>query len=174
MTVNRSIFAFIKSSWTLVFVGGFIAAFAGVVLYSLYTTPLKSQCVMPTSTYAIKDDNNVVLARGIYRTYRAGLNKGRVPYTGSISHFEDGKLTAPPSPVQREVRFDGGFTDDLLFMTVTDHHRRLGDQSSDNDVQDYIFPQINKGATSTTSMYLLDGKVIATGTEITARYVCIY
>jgi hypothetical protein len=173
MTVNRSIFAFIKKPSLLVFLGGFIAAFSGCVVYSLGTTPLKYQCAMPVSLYAIKDENSVVLTRGIYRSFRSGLETGRITFVGSITHFVDGKQSALPTPVMREVMVKTSFTDNLLFMTVTAQHRRLGDQSSDRDVQDYIFPQIHPGDTNTTSLYLLDGKVIATGSETVARTACI-
>lgn len=173
MTVSRSIFAFIKSPLTLLFVAGFIVAFIGSAIYAWFRTPLASQCISPVSFYAIKDDENVTLTRGIYRTFREGLNEGRITFTGSISHFSDEKPLSPPIPVQREVQFEGAFSGNLLHMTVTGHHRRLGDQSNDKDVTDNIFPQIKNGETGSTSLYLLDGKVLATGTETVARVACI-
>ncbi|MFG6656330.1 hypothetical protein ACG0Z5_17945 [Scandinavium sp. M-37] len=173
MTVNRTIFGFIKWPWVLVFVCGFIVAFTACVLYSIYASPLKSQCIAPVSLYAVKDDNDVVLTRGVYRSFRSGIDKGRVTFTGNIRHFVDDKMVGRPIPVQREVMFNANFSGDLLLMTITGHHRRLGDQSSDRDVQDYIFPQIHPGETGVTSLYLLEGKAVATGTEITPRVLCI-
>ena len=173
MSVNRSTFAFIKSPLTLLFIGGFIVAFGAFVLRSVYNTPLKSQCVAPVSFYAIRDDSHAVVTRGIYRTFRDGINKGRITFIGSIAHYGGTRPETPPVPVQREVRFEGSFTGNLLHMTVTGHNRRLGDQSTDRDVQDYVFPQIGQGDTGTTSLYLLDGKVLATGTETVPRVACI-
>jgi hypothetical protein len=173
MTVNRSIFGLIKSPWVLVFFSGFIAAFGGYLAYSIYSVPLKSQCVMPVSLYSITDDHNAVVTRGVYRTFRAGLNKGRVTFIGSISRYEDGKLSGKATPVQREILFDGSFSGNVLSTTVTGHHRRLGDQSSDSDVRTYIFPEIKNRDTGTTSLYLLDGKVVATGPETVPRFACI-
>ncbi|MGU3415895.1 hypothetical protein ACLBW0_19365 [Enterobacteriaceae bacterium C34A] len=173
MTVNRSIFAFIKSPLTLLFIGGFVAAFGAYALHSIYNTPLKSQCVAPISFYAIQDDTHAVLTRGVYRTYRAGINEGRVTFIGSIAHFGGTKELEPPIPVQREVTFDASFSGNLLHMVVTGQHRRIGDQSSDQDVKDFVFPQIGHGDTSNTFLYLLDGKVLATGTETVPRVACI-
>ncbi|MFK3660833.1 hypothetical protein ACI2I2_09945 [Scandinavium sp. NPDC088450] len=173
MTASRSIFAFIKSPLTMLFLAGFIVAIIGSAVYAWFSTPLTSQCISPVSFYAIKDDENVTLTRGTYRTFREGLNKGRITFTGSIAHFSDDKPRQPPIPVQREVQFEGEFSGNLLHMTVTGHHRRLGDQSSDQDVTDNIFPQISNGETGTTSLYILDGKVLATGTETVARVACI-
>lgn len=173
MTVNRSIFGLIKSPWLLVFLSSFIAAFGGYLAYAIYSIPLKSQCIMPVSMYTITDDNNAVLTRGVYRTYRAGLNKGRVTFIGSISRYEDGKLSGKPTPVQREVLFDTRFSGNVLSTTITGQHRRLGDQSSDSDVSASIFPQLKNGDTGTSSLFLLDGKVVAIGPETVPRYACI-
>jgi hypothetical protein len=173
MTVNRSIFGFIKSPALWLFIGGFMLAFLGFLAKAVYTTPLKSQCVSPVSFYVITDDDNVTLTRGVYRSYRDGMNQGRITFIGSISRFIDAKLQAPPMPVQREVQFRGSFSGNLLRMTITGHHRRLGDRSDDKEVTENIFPQINQGETGNTSLYLLDGKVLATGTETVARVACI-
>jgi hypothetical protein len=173
MTVNRFIFAFIKSPLTWLFLGGFIVAFGAYAVHSVYNTPLKSQCVAPVSFYAIRDDNHAVVTRGVYRTYRAGLHQGRITFIGSIAHYGGTKEPEPPTPVQREVTFTGSFSGNLLNMVVTGHNRRLGDQSSDRDVQDFVFPQIGNGDTSSTSLYLLDNKVLATGTETVPRVACI-
>lgn len=173
MTVNRSIFGFIKSPALWLFTGGFVLAFVGFFAKAVYTTPLKAQCVSPVSFYAITDNDNVTLTRGIYRSYRDGINQGRITFVGSISRFIDAKRQAPPMLVQREVQFEGSFRGNLLRMTVTGHHRRLGDQSDDKEVTENIFPQINQGGTGNTSLYVLDGKVMATGTETVARVACI-
>jgi hypothetical protein len=94
-------------------------------------------------------------------------------FIGSIVHFDDAKKPGPPVPVQREVTFEAGFSGNLLHMVVTGHHRRLGDQSTDQDVKDFVFPQISNGDTSNAFLYLLDGKVLATGTETVPRVACI-
>jgi len=173
MTVNRSIFAFIKSPLTLLFIGGFVVALGAFIGRAIYSTPLKSQCVAPVSFYAIHDDNHAVLTRGIYRTFRAGLHQGRITFIGSIARFNGSKTPEPAVPVQREVTFEGSFSGNLMHMVVTGHHRRIGDQSTDQDVQDFVFPQIGNGDTSNTSLYLLDGKVLASGTETVPRVACI-
>lgn len=173
MTANRSIFAFIKSPPTLLFVGGMVAGLGGMALYGLQTTKYASQCIAPTSYYVIEDDNNATLARGIYRSYRDGLFNGHTTYIGSISHFKDGKRDGVPKAVNREVRYNVDMSGKRLHLTVTSQHRKLGGQTTDKDVTDYIFPQIKPGEIVTSTVYLLDGKVLASGTETVARIACM-
>ncbi|MGN7789861.1 hypothetical protein [Enterobacter sp. 22452] len=173
MTANRSIFAFIKSPLTLLFLGGMVAGLGGMALYGFKTSAYASQCIAPTSYYVIEDDNNATLARGIYRSYRDGLFKGHTTYIGSISHFKDGKRDGLPKHVNREVRYDVDVSGKRIHLTVTSQHRKLGGQTTDQDVTDYIFPQINPGEVTTSTVYLLDDKVLASGTETVARIACM-
>lgn len=173
MTANRSIFAFIKSPLTLLFVGGMVAGLGGMALYGLQTSKYASQCIAPTSYYVIEDDNNATLARGIYRSYRDGLFSGHTTYIGSISHFKDGKRDGLPKAVNREVRYDVNVSGKRIHLTVTSQHRKLGGQTADKDVTDYIFPQIKPGEVATSTVYLLDDKVLASGTETVARIACM-
>ncbi|MGM8430229.1 hypothetical protein [Enterobacter cloacae] len=173
MTANRSIFAFIKSPLTLLFVGGMVAGLGGMALYGFQTSPYASHCVAPTSYYVIEDDNNATLARGIYRSYRDGLFSGHTTYIGTISHFKDGKRDGLPKAVNREVRYDVDVSGKRVHLTVTSQHRKLGGQTTDKDVTDYIFPQIKPGEVATSTVYLLDNKVLASGTETVARIACM-
>jgi len=173
MTANRSIFTIIKSPIALLFLGGVIIGTGAMALYGFYTSPYKAVCIAPTSYYIIEDDNNATLARGIYRSYRDGLFNGHTTYIGSISHFKDGKLDGLPKAVNREVRYNINMSGKRLHLTVTSQHRKLGGQSSDEDVTDYIFPQIKPGEEATSTVYLLDDKVLASGTETVARIACM-
>ncbi|MCQ4444177.1 hypothetical protein NOX22_06175 [Enterobacter cloacae] len=173
MTANRSIFAMIKSPRVLLFLGGMVAGIGGMALYAFSTSPYKSVCIAPTSYYTIEDDNNATLARGIYRSYRDGLFSGHTTYIGSISHFKDGKRDGLPKAVNREVRYDVGMSGKRIHLTVTSQHRKLGGQTADEDVAEYIFPQINPGEMATSTVYLLDDKVLASGTETVARIACM-
>ncbi|WP_148242062.1 hypothetical protein [Enterobacter asburiae] len=173
MTANRSIFAIIKSPLTLLFIGGLAVGLGGIALYDFSTAPHKKVCVAPTSYYTIEDDNNATLTRGIYRSYRDGLFNGHTTYIGGISHFKDGILAGRPTSVNREVRYDVDFSGKRVHLNVTSQHRKLGDQSTDQDVRDYIFPQIAPGEVATSTLYLLDDKVLASGTETVARIACM-
>lgn len=172
MTVNRSIFAFIKSPTTLFFSGGFIVALAGCIFYVLYTTPVKWQCTIENSFYDIRKDSDVTLTRGVYHTYREGLNTGHITFIGSIKRFNKNEMTSPPIPVHRESSFTATPYHNLIQMKVTGHGRRLGDQSSDKDVQNYVLPQITPGGIYTTALYLFNGKTLGSGTESVPRSVC--
>ncbi|HDR2784022.1 TPA: hypothetical protein QCJ60_003359 [Enterobacter sichuanensis] len=174
MIANRSIFAFIKSPLTLLFVGGMVVGLGGMALYGLKTSTFASQCIAPTSYYVIEDDNNATLARGIYRSYRDGLFSGHTTYIGTISHFKDGKRDGLPKAVNREVRYDVELSGKRIHLTVTSQHRKLGGQTTDQDVTDYIFPQIKPGEVATSTIYLLDDKVLASGTETVARIACMH
>lgn len=92
MTANHFIFAFIKSSLTLLFMGGMVAGLGGMVLYGFGTSKHASQCIAPTSYYVI-EDNSTTLTRGIYRSYRDVLFRGHTTYIGSISHFKTAHAT---------------------------------------------------------------------------------
>ncbi|HBZ14802.1 hypothetical protein ACIP6T_08140 [Pantoea sp. NPDC088449] len=173
MTVNRSILKFINLPMLLLFIGGFAAAIGGFVIHTMYTSPLKSQCVMPVSFYDIKQGKDVALLRGSYRSYRDSISRGHVTFVGSLSRFSDGQRVGQPVTVNRELRFEGSITHNLLQMTITGHNRRIGDQSSDDDVSTYVFPALHNGESGTTSLYLLDGKVMATGVETVARIACM-
>lgn len=173
MTVNRSIFAFIKSPLMMLFIGGFLLTLAGAALRTYYVSPLKEQCSFPISYFHIRSDTDVTMTRGVYRVYRDGLNKGHMTFNGNISHFNKDGLAAPPSPVNRELRFTGEAHNNQFELTVVSHSRRISDLTSDKDVKDYVFPHIEPGSVSMSSMYLLDGKVLATGTELVPRSVCI-
>lgn len=173
MAANRSIFAFIKSPLALLFLGGMVVGLGGMALYGFQTSPYASQCIAPTSYYVIEDDNNATLARGIYRSYRDGLFSGHTTYIGTISHFRDGKRDGLPKAVNREVRYDVELSGKRIHLTVTSQHRKLGGQAPDQDVTDYIFPQIKPGEVATSTAYLLDDKVLASGTETVARIACM-
>lgn len=172
MTANRSIFVSTKFRLAVLLLGGVIVGLGGMAAYSFYHLPYQSVCIAPTSYYSIEDDNNVTLARGIYRSYRDGAFSGHSTYIGSISHFKDGVRDGLPATVNREVRFDVEMEGKRIHMTVTSHHRKLGDQSQDSDIRDYIYPQIAPGEVGTSTLYWLDNTVLATGTESVARIVC--
>ncbi|MEI9537340.1 hypothetical protein V5081_08340 [Enterobacter cancerogenus] len=172
MTANRSIFASTKFRLALLFMASTIVGVGGIALYGFYHSPFRSVCVAPTSYYTIEDDNNATLARGIYRSYRDDLFNGHSTYIGSISHFKDGKLEGFPTIVNREVRFGVDIDGKRLHLTVTSQHRKLGDQSSDHDVTDYVYPHIKPGEMATSTIYLLDNTVLASGTETVARIAC--
>ncbi|WP_262814775.1 hypothetical protein [Enterobacter bugandensis] len=127
----------------------------------------------PISYYVIKDDYNATLARGIYRSCRDGLFSGHTTYIGSISHFKDGKRDGLPKAVNREVRYDVELSGKRIHLTATSQHRKLGDQTADQDVTDYIFPQIKPGEVATSTVYLLDDKVLSSGMETVARIACM-
>lgn len=173
MTVNRTIFAFIKSPLVLLFIGGFILAIGGTALRTWYVSPLKEQCTFPVSYFYIHSDSDVTLTRGIYRTFRDGLNRGHMTFIGNISHFNKEGLLKQPTPVNRELRFSAEVNNNQFELTVISHSRRLSDLSTDKEVQDYVFPHIQPGSVSTSSLYLLDGKVLAAGTETVPRSACI-
>ena len=114
----------------------------------------------------------MTLARGIYRSYRDGLHEGHTTYIGNIRHFQDGKRVGQASPVQRSVNYTMSFSGNLLHLTMLSHARRLGDQSNEKEVTDYIFPQLKSGETSTSSLYLLENSILASGTEMVVRIAC--
>lgn len=172
MTANRSILEFIKSPATQLFLCGFIVALGGCMLYAIKTTPLKLRCVIDSSYYDIRRDGNVTLTRGVYNTYRDGFNKGHITFIGSIARFNKSGTFTPPVPIHREVSFSALINRNLIQMKVTGHSRRLGDESSDQDITDYVFPQIKMGDTYTTAVYKLDDKVLASGTENVPRSLC--
>lgn len=171
--MNRTILDTIKSPATLLFIGGFAVAMLAFLIKETVFYPLKATCISPVSYYSIDDDENWALARGVYRTYREGLSEGRIVYIGTLTHFEKDTPKAYPIPILREVRFDGALKGNLLRITVTGQNRRLGDQSSEEQVINYVFPHINIGDVYTTALYLLDGKAIASGSEAAPRVMCI-
>ena len=91
MTVNRSIFIFIKRPQIL-FAGGLMTGLALTIGYTIATSPLKQTCFAPpASFYTIKDENNVTLARGIYRSYRDGLHEDTRPISVTSASFSGRK-----------------------------------------------------------------------------------
>ncbi|WP_343552940.1 hypothetical protein [Pantoea sp.] len=113
------------------------------------------------------------MTRGVYLAYRDGLNKGHMTFIGNISHYNQQGLIAPPTPVNRELRFTGEAHDNQFEMTVVSQSRRLSDLSTDQEVKDYVFPHIDPGSVSSSAFYLLEGKVLAAGTETVARSACV-
>lgn len=170
--MNRTILGIIKSPTTLLFLGGFVLALLGFFLKEMFFYPVKSTCVAPMSYYAI-DEDNWTLARGVYRFYSEGYNKGRTVYIGTINHYKGDLPSQSPIPVLREVRFSSTTEKNIMHSTITSQSRRLGDQSTDAEVTKYVFPHITPGDTSTSSIYLLEGKVLAAGTETVPRVLCI-
>ncbi|UVC29952.1 hypothetical protein [Pantoea sp. SOD02] len=173
MTVNRTISAFIKSPLSLLFLAGFVITLVGMAVRAYSVSPLKDQCDFPVSFFHIRSDSDVTMTRGMYRTYRDGFNKGHMTFIGNISHFNQQGLVAKPTPVNRELRFTGEVHDNQFEMTVVSQSRRLSDHSSDQDIKDYVFPHIDPGSVSTSSLYLLNGKMLAAGTETVPRSGCI-
>ncbi|TKV07862.1 hypothetical protein FDX19_16805 [Citrobacter sp. wls619] len=172
MTVNRSIFTSTKSKSAFLLIGGIVVGFGLVALYTLSRTPVKSKCVVPMSFYAIKAENDITLTRGVYRTYRDSLTTGHTTFNGNIREFKNDVLVGKPSPVHRSVNYKMEFSGSMLNMTVLNHTRRLGDSSSDQEVMDYVFPQLSYGESTSTTLYLLENRALASGTEIIARVVC--
>ncbi|HEY3590804.1 MAG TPA: hypothetical protein VGL07_12100 [Buttiauxella sp.] len=170
--MNRTILGTIKSPTTLLFLGGFVVALLGFLIKEMMFYPVKATCTAPVSYYAI-DKDSWTLTRGVYRFYREGINKGRTVYIGTINHYKGDLPSQSPIPVLREVRFTGTLEKNIMRTTVTSQSRRLGDQSSDAEVTKYVFPHIQPGETSTSSLYLLEGKVLASGTETVPRVLCI-
>ncbi len=172
MTVSRTIFAFAKSPKLWLFMLGVVIALGAVVFYALSGIPKMSQCTYPFSFYDLRNDETT-LTRGVYHSYRDGINRGHVSFVGRISRFKGDQLNGTRIPVEREVRFTGFFTGNTLEMKVLGQSRQLGDQSSDQDVRNYVFPQITPGDTAVVTFYQLDGKVLATGSDTVARVACV-
>ncbi|WP_435952270.1 hypothetical protein [Dryocola sp. BD626] len=170
--MNRTILDTIKSPLILFFLGGIAVSLACVFIKEMVVYPMTATCVAPVSYYAI-DEDKWTLTRGVYRFYREGISEGRTVYIGTISHFKGDLPSESPIPVLREVRFTGVFDNNTMRTTITSQGRRLGDQSSDEDVKKYVFPHLVPGEVSTSSLYLLEGKVLATGTEATPRVLCL-
>ncbi|HEY3985267.1 hypothetical protein [Cedecea sp.] len=171
--MNRTILKTVKSPGVLLFAAGFAVAVLGFAMKEFFFYPVKAVCVAPVSYYSIDEDENWTLTRGVYRFYREGLTHGRTVYIGTISHFVGDLPKQSPIPVLREVRFTGILEKNIMRTTVASQSRRLGDQSTDAEVVKYVFPHITPGETSTSSLYLLNGKVIASGTETVPRILCI-
>lgn len=171
--MNRTILDTIKSPATLLFIGGFAVAVLAFFIKETVFYPLKATCISPVSFYSIDHDDNWALTRGVYRTYREGLSEGRIVYIGTLTHFQKDIPKEYPIPILREVRFEGALKGNLLRITVTGQNRRLGDQSSDEQVIKYVFPHIAAGDVYTSALYSLDGKAVATGTEAAPRVMCI-
>ena len=173
MSAKHSIFTLIKSPLVPIFIVGFILVPGAMLLREIYASPIKSGCSFPFSYYDIKGDQDITLTRGIFRTYRDGLDSGHLTFVGNLSHFKEGELTAPPVSLHRELHFTSKAQGSNIYMTVESQARRLGDQSTDQQVKDYVFPQISPGEVGSVTLYLLQGKVLSTGTETVARTVCV-
>ena len=173
MSAKHSISAFIKSPLVPIFIIGFALVLGVMLVREWIASPVKMECSYPFSYYDIKSDQDVTLTRGIFRTYRDGISSGHLTFIGSLSHFSEGELTAPPVPLNRELHFALSIQGSNVHMTVKSHGRRLGDQSNDQQVKNYVFPQISGGEVGSSTLYLLQGKVLSTGTETVARTVCV-
>lgn len=173
MRANRFISGFTKFPLTHVFVIGFTLALVGVAARTIYVFPLEDHCVYPQSYYDIRSDRDVVLARGIYYSYRNKINKAHLTYVGTLTHYSDGQQVSFPVPIQRSLWFTEEFDYNLLRISVGQQSKGLGDRSEDKDVDSYVFSQFKPNMINTLALYLLDGKVLATGTENAARSVCI-
>ncbi len=131
-----------------------------------------AQCRFPLTFYDIKNEREVVLTKGIYRVYHDGFNHVHTSYIGTLSRFADGVRIAPVINVHRVISFEGNLHYNQLEMTAKNISRGLGDNSHDNDVREYVFPFIKLGDASIIGLYLLNGKVLASGTENAPRNIC--
>jgi hypothetical protein len=171
--VSRIILPNVKSSTLLWSGGSFLLVLLFFWVKEVMFYPLKNTCVAPVSYYSIDDNNHWTVARGVYHSYREGLSEVRTVYNGTIQHYTSGMPSMRAVTVLREVIIEGHLRQNRLHSTVLEQSRKLGDQSSDQQVLQYVFPHIKPGEKSTTWIYLLNGLAIATGSETTPRTVCV-
>ncbi|XIH58113.1 hypothetical protein C1N60_02555 [Pantoea sp. SGAir0184] len=136
----------------------------GVVLENV------SRCDTPASVYHLYDNGDWNAAKGIYRFYRDGFHSGHVVYSGNIVKAIKGSRKI--IPVHREVFFESTLKGNTVRSVQTTSARRLGDRSEDKDVLEFIFPALTAGSVSTSYLYLIDGSVLAYGTETMPRFMC--
>ncbi|HFT8658733.1 TPA: hypothetical protein ACGSTA_004383 [Enterobacter cloacae] len=67
------------------------------------------------------------------------------------------------------MRYDVELSGKRIHLIAPSQHRKPGGQTADQDVTDFIFPQIKPGEVATSTVYLLDDKVLASGMETVAR-----
>ncbi|MDI9220561.1 hypothetical protein QMZ30_06565 [Pantoea sp. EA-12] len=173
MRANPTTFVSIKLTLLWLFIISFFLALTSIVGGWWYTSSQQIQCGFPMAFYDIKSEREVVVTKGVYRSYRDGFNQGHTSYLGTLSRFVDGELIAPVTNIHRALWFETQFHHNLLKIKVTHLSRGLGDRSHDDDVEDYVFPYIQPGDVSMIGLYMLDGKVLASGTENVARNICI-
>lgn len=171
--MSRTLLNTAKSTTTLLFCAGFLLTTIGFLMKESVIYPLQAICVAPQAYVEIDDRDNWTMARGIYRFYREGLTQARIVYTGTISHYVNGNAPAHPIAVLREVTVEKALSGNSLRSTVLEQSRLLGDQSSNADVVNYIFPHIVAGKSHISWLYLLNGVALASGTETTPRTLCI-
>lgn len=171
--MSRIILPNVKSSTLLWSGGSFLLVLLFFWVKEVMFYPLKNTCVAPESYYSIDDNNHWTVARGVYHSYREGLSEVRIVYNGTIQHYTSGMPSMRAVTVLREVIIEGHLRQNRLHSTVLEQSRKLGDQSSDQQVLQYVFPHIKPGEKSTTWIYLLNGLAIATGSETTPRTVCV-
>ncbi|ORM70423.1 hypothetical protein [Pantoea rwandensis] len=173
MPVNPTISALIKLPPLGLFFCGVLLALISVFGRWWVITSQYAQCSFPLTFYDIKSEREWILIKGVYRSYRDGVHSGHMSYLGTLSHFVEGERIAPITPIHRAVWFSGLSHHNLLKLYVTHHSRGLGDRSSDDVVQEYVFPHLRVGDVSVIALFLLNGKVLATGTESVMRNICI-
>ncbi len=171
--MNRTISDIIKSPTAWLFCAGFIAVTVAFAVKEAVDYPLNSTCVSPLSYYTIANDDDWTLARGVYRTYRESLHEWRMVYVGTINYHNADTPINHSVYVLREVRFEGSIKNNILRSTITGTNRRLGDQSSNEEVGKYVLPDINPGASNSNMLFLINGVAVATGAEATPRSLCI-
>ncbi|WP_187497748.1 hypothetical protein [Erwinia aphidicola] len=171
--MSRTISPNAKSSIVLWFTGSFLLIVLLFGVKALLAYPVRNTCVAPVSYYSIDDKNHWTAVRGVYHSYREGLTQVRIVYNGTVQHFTSGMPSAPSVTVLREVIIDMRLRQNRLHSKVIEQSRKLGDMSSDQQVLQYVFPHIKPGENSTTWLYMLNGLILATGTEATPRTVCI-
>lgn len=173
MGVNPTISGLIKFPLSALFLSGFLLALTIIIGRWWLISSQQAQCSFPLAFYDIKNQQEVVLTQGIYRSYRDGFYHGHTSYIGTLSRFIDGVPIAPVTHINRAIWFEHKFHYNLLKIKATHLSRGLGDKSHDDDVRDYVFPHIQLGDISVIGLYLLNGKVLASGTENTPRNICI-
>ncbi|MBD9646300.1 hypothetical protein IB231_22010 [Pantoea sp. PNT02] len=129
-------------------------------------------CYAPFRFYETYTDNSWIEARGVYHLdSRSGI-EGKTSYVGKVFYRNAEGGVTRTVPVSREINWKVKFSNSYAATEITAANRRFGDHSDDNLVKDYIFPTYSVGQLNNSTVFLLNGKVLANGPENFPRIMC--
>lgn len=171
MDANRS---FLKPTKWLIATGVIAFAIPLLVLFAtLRSQPLMAgECAAPFTFVEYFRNGEKTVANGEYALYTGTGKPNRTTYTGAIIYYDAQGEKKRIVRVNREIAWDVSFRHDQIISKITHNGRRMGDNSSDAEVMQYIFPNYHPDETIHATLFQLGGSVLATGPHNVPRILC--
>jgi hypothetical protein len=130
------------------------------------------QCTATLHFIETKSDMSWLEARGTYFLDTQSGIEGKTSYVGKVLYFDSSGQIEKTVPISRELNWKVKLNNFHLLTEITGVNRRVGDHSDDALIKDYIFPSYEVGQKNNSSLFILNGRVLANGPDDTPKIIC--